>query len=168
MELLYLFAASLSNYLKPLLHDTHKYFELLRKLTPNGLDEKGVPYDLEVLFTSIPIDVTINYIIYEKEAPKPLCKKTHFFKRFTLGCTFSASLYVKRMVAPLRSNFSMIIAKICMTKCSSVAMISLTIYWRDGCTHIRTGKHEDLRKDSEPSKHPPYTLSLENINFGLE
>ena len=39
--------------------------ELLRKLLPKGLDEENVSYDVEALFTNIPIDMTIDYIIDE-------------------------------------------------------------------------------------------------------
>ena len=55
----------------------------MRKLPPKGVDEEGVSYDVEALFTNVPIDVTIDYIIdeiYEKEVLKPLCKKL-IFKR---------------------------------------------------------------------------------------
>lgn len=58
----------LSTYLKPLqykeyiLTDTLTFPELLRKLPPKGHDEVDVSYDVESLFTSIPISDTIDYI----------------------------------------------------------------------------------------------------------
>ena len=80
-----------------MLDDTLKFPDLLRKLPPKGLDEEDVSYDVEALFTSIPIDETIDFIIkeiYEKEVIKPLCKRLIFkrlLKRLTSGCTFSAN-----------------------------------------------------------------------------
>ena len=108
-----------------MLYDTLKFPDLLRKLPPKGIDEEDVSYDVEALFTSIPIDMTIDYIIeeiYEREAIKPLCKKLifkRFLKRLTSGCTFSANGKLIRQLdgCPIGGNFSQIMASICMTKC---------------------------------------------------
>ena len=124
-------AAFLSNYLKPLqdeefmLNDTLKFPELIKKLPPKGRDDEDLSYDVEALFTSIPIADTIDYIvdeIYEKEVIKPICKKLIFkrlLERLTSGCTFSANgkLVKQRDGCPIGGNFSMCMAGICMTKC---------------------------------------------------
>ena len=95
-------AKVLSKYLKPLqdeeyiLNDTLKFPELIKKLPPKGLDERDVSYDVEALFTSLPIDDTIEFILDEfyEQVIKPMCKRL-IFKRLLQplmsGCVFSAN-----------------------------------------------------------------------------
>ena len=57
-------------------------------------DHEDVSYDVESLFTSIPVKETINYIIqknYIKKEIKPFCKKSIFkelLKKLTQQCLF--------------------------------------------------------------------------------
>ena len=55
---------------------------------PKHNDEQDVSYDVESLFTSIPLQDTINYIlneIYVNKTIKPFCQKKLIFKNlFTL------------------------------------------------------------------------------------
>ena len=103
-------AKVLSKYLKPLqdeeymLNDTLKFPELIKKSPPKGLDERDVSYDVEALFTSLPIDDTVEFIldeIYGKQVIKPMCKRL-VFKRLLhrQGVYFRqmASLFIKPMV----------------------------------------------------------------------
>ena len=59
-------------------------------------DEEGVSYDVESLFTNIPIKDTIDFIceeIYVHKKLEPICKKSIFKKllyKLTTECTFSA------------------------------------------------------------------------------
>ena len=60
-------------------------------------DEEGVSYDVESLFTNIPIKDTIDFIceeIYVHKKLEPICKKSIFKKplyKLTMECTFSAT-----------------------------------------------------------------------------
>ena len=78
----------IANYLRPLsknqytISDTLKFPELLKSADPNA-NYEDVSYDVESLFTSIPVAETIEYIlkrIYTNKELKPLCKKSIFKK----------------------------------------------------------------------------------------
>ena len=64
-------------------------------LTDNSGDYEDVWYDVESLFTSIPVKGTIDYIIqknYVKKEIKPFCKKSIFIKlpkKLTQECVFT-------------------------------------------------------------------------------
>ena len=57
------------DYLRPLckneyfINDTQKFPNMLSSIPPLQDDEEDVSYDVESLFTNIPIEETINYII---------------------------------------------------------------------------------------------------------
>ena len=81
----------ISQYLKPLckneftINDRQSFSADIKNIPP--LQEyEDVSYDVESLFTSIPINETINYIldqIYNEKKLKPICPKL-IFKRFLL------------------------------------------------------------------------------------
>ena len=81
----------ISQYLKPLckneftINDRQSFSADIKNITP--LQEyEDVSYDVESLFTNIPINETIDYIldqIYNKKKLKPICQKL-IFKRFLL------------------------------------------------------------------------------------
>ena len=54
---------------------------MIKNQTPYSPDEKYVSYDVDSLFTNIPVEETIEYIIYqiynEKKVPQ-ICFKTIF------------------------------------------------------------------------------------------
>ena len=75
-------AKVISNYLKPLcqneysISDTQQFPGMPSKLSPLLDDEEDVSYDVESLFTNIPIKGTIEYIveqIYTQKMFKPIC-----------------------------------------------------------------------------------------------
>ena len=88
-----------AQFLKPLarneftISDTLAFPELLKNIE-NSDDYEDVSYDVESLFTSIPIKETIDYIIhkiYIKNVIEPMCKKSIFKKllrKLTKECTF--------------------------------------------------------------------------------
>ena len=88
-----------AQFLKPLarneftISDTLAFPELLKNIE-NSDDYEDVSYDVESLFTSIPIKETIDYIIhkiYTKNVIEPMCKKWIFKKsliKLTKECTF--------------------------------------------------------------------------------
>ena len=97
-------AQVITNYLKPLCQNKYKIANtqslpsMLKEQTPLILDEEYVLDDLESLFTNIPVDETISYIIYEiyQRNTLPQIYSTVILKRFqfnynllkqTNGCT---------------------------------------------------------------------------------
>ena len=80
-------AKGIANYLKSLCQNEYKivntqsFSSMLREQTPFSLDEEYVWYDLESLFTNIPLDETISYIIneiYQKNKLPQICSKIIF------------------------------------------------------------------------------------------
>ena len=77
----------IANYLKPLCQNEHKiddtqsFPSMLKQQTPLSLDEEYESYDVESLFTNIPVDETISYIvneIYQKNKLPQICSKIIF------------------------------------------------------------------------------------------
>ena len=73
----------ISRYLKPLrdseytIKDTQFFAKLIKELPSLKEDEGDVSYDIESLFTNIPINGTIDYIpdqIYVQDKLKPICR----------------------------------------------------------------------------------------------
>ena len=83
-------AKVIADYLKPLFqneyktNDTQSFPSMLKDQTPLNPNEEYVSYDVDSLFTSIPVDKTINYMvneIYQKKKLPQICSKT-IFKRY--------------------------------------------------------------------------------------
>ena len=77
--------------------DTLLFAEIIKNDTLDP-DEEYVSYDVESLFTSIPVSETIDYIIkeiYENKVIKPMCKSKLIFRRLleklTKNCVFSVN-----------------------------------------------------------------------------
>ena len=72
-------------------------FPAILNNTPLSEDEEDVSYDVELLFTNIPIKDTIDFIceeIYVHKKLEPICKKSIFKKplyKLAMECTFSAT-----------------------------------------------------------------------------
>ena len=49
----------------PKMNDTQSFPSILKQQTPRSLDEEYVSYDVESLFTNIPVEETISYFINE-------------------------------------------------------------------------------------------------------
>ena len=80
-------AKVIADYLKPLcqneykINDTQSFPSMLKDQTPLNPNEEYVSYDVESLFTNIPVDETINYIIneiYQKKKLPQICSKSIF------------------------------------------------------------------------------------------
>ena len=85
-------AQVISQYLKPIceneitINDTQSFSADIKNIPPLQEDEEDLSYDVESLFTNIPINETIDYIldqIYNKKKLKPICPKL-IFKRLLL------------------------------------------------------------------------------------
>ena len=83
-------AKIISKYLSPLgkndfvITDTLTFPSLIKDIS-RADDEEDVSYDVESLFTSIPVQKTIEYIIhviYENKTNQPFCDKKLIFKNF--------------------------------------------------------------------------------------
>ena len=81
--------------------DTQQFPDMLSNLPPLPDDEENISYNVESLFTNIPIKDTIEYIIEQVQAHKklkPICGKL-IFKRLLLKlatectCTFNHKFY---------------------------------------------------------------------------
>ncbi len=93
----------ISKYLEPLTKNEYVInntlvFPDIIKSVPLREDEEDVSYDVESLFTSIPVKETIEFIldeIYVRKAIKPFCEKRLHFKRLlerlTGECIFSVN-----------------------------------------------------------------------------
>ena len=122
-------AKVIPRYLEPLcdseytIKDTQYFAKLIKELPPLKEDEEDVSYDIESLFTNIPINGTIDYIldqIYVQHKLKPICSKL-IFKRwlikfptevtFTFNSKFCKQTDDCTMDGPLSVTFSDIYMK---------------------------------------------------------
>ena len=117
-------AKVISDYLRPLckneysINDTQKSPSMLSSNPPSQDDEEDVSYDVESLFTNIPIEETINYIIeqiYVHKKLTPICSKPILRRvliKLATECTFKLnSRFLKQvddctMGGPLSVTFS--------------------------------------------------------------
>ena len=96
-------AKVIAEYLKPLcsnqykISDTQEFASLIKDQPPLNDDEEYVSYDVDSLFTNIPVAETIEYIIHqiytEKKIP-PICSKLIFkrlLSKLTSECSFQFS-----------------------------------------------------------------------------
>ena len=143
----YIYGASkvVAEFLKPLarneftISDTLAFPELLKNIE-NSDDYEDVSYDVESLFTSIPIKETIDYIIYKiytKNVIEPMCKKSIFKKlliKLTKECTFSVNNRLIKQIdgCPMGGPISVVFADIYMCKMENdvVAPIKPLFYKR--------------------------------------
>ena len=99
----------ISKYLKPLtknefvINNTQDFPTMLSNMSLYE-DEEDVSYDVESLFTNIPIKDTIDFIceeIYVHKKLEPICKKSIFKKllyKLTTECKFSATGKLQKQV----------------------------------------------------------------------
>ena len=118
------------DYLQPLAHnyyvikDTLTFAEIIKN---DVLDPKKeyVSYDVERLFTSIPVKETIDYIIteiYDNKVNEPMCKSKlifrHLLEKLTQNCVFSVNNKVVKQVdgCPMGGAISVIMSGIHMNR----------------------------------------------------
>ena len=149
----YIYDASkvVAQFLKPLarneftISDTLAFPELLKNIE-NSDNYEDVSYDVESLFTSIPIKETIDYIIhkiYLENAIEPMCKKSIFKKllrKLTKECAFSVNNRLIKQIDgyPMGGPISVVFANIYMCKmeddvAAPLKPISYKRYVDDAC-----------------------------------
>ena len=119
----------IAEYLKPL--NDSKYIikdplEFPSILEENSLkeDKEDISYDVESLFTNVPIDETIEHIldeIYTRKRLKPLCSRLimkRLLKRLTSDCLFSVNERLIKQIdgCAMGSPLSVVLSGIFMTK----------------------------------------------------
>ena len=119
-----------SDYLQPLAQKEHviKDTLLFPKIIKNDIldpEEEYVSYDVESLFTSIPISETINHIIkeiYENKVIKSMCKSKLIFccllEKLTENCVFSVNNKLVKQIEgyPMGGAISVIVSGIYMKR----------------------------------------------------
>ena len=136
----YIYDASkvVAKYLKPLakneftISDTLSFPELLKE-AENRENYEDVSYDVESLFTSIPVKETIDYIlkrIYKDKVIKPMCKKSIFKKlliKLTKECVFSANNRLIKQIdgCPMGGPISVVFSDIYMCKMEEDVVVPL-------------------------------------------
>ena len=94
------------------------------KNSSNDQYYENVSYEVDSLFTSIPIQETIDYIlqkIYVRKGIKPFCKKSIFKKlllKLTKECVFSINnrLIKQNDGCPMEGPISAVFSDICVSK----------------------------------------------------
>ena len=133
-------------FLKPLarneftISDTLAFAELLKNIE-NGDDYEDVLYDVESLFTSTPIEKTIDYIIhkiYTKEVIKLICKKSIFKKllmKLMEECTYSVNNWLIKQSdgCPMGGSISVVFADICMCRMEDDVVTPLKLIFYKWC-----------------------------------
>ena len=100
------------------------YFPDILQENPLHSNEEYVSYDVDSLFTSIPLSETIDFIIdeiYVWKKLEPFCKKLVFKKllnKFCKGCIFLADGKLIRQVdrCPVGGPFSVVLSNIFCVK----------------------------------------------------
>ena len=165
----YLWSISKNQYT---ISDTLKFPDLLKSADPN-VNYEDVSYDVESLFTCIPVAETIEYIlkgIYTNKVLKPLCKKSIFKKsliKLTKKSVFSASNRLIKQIDgyPMGGPISVVSSDIYMCKMEEDVVKSLKpIFYKRYVddTYVKRKRNEsDTLFDVLNSYHP-------NIKFTLE
>ena len=170
----------IGKYLRPLIahnkhiiNNTQEFPQLLKSQPPLGEDEEYVSYDVESLFTNIPIEDTIKYIIkkiyVEDKLPK-ICTQlifTRLLTKLTKESTFlfQGQLYKQSNGCTMGGPLSVTIADIYMTKLEESVVIPTnpTFYRRyvDDSFNRRKKGNQDTLFDAMNKVHT-------NINFTVE
>ena len=173
-------AQEIGNYLKPLIADndylinnTQDFASIIKAQPPLGPDEEYVSYDVESLFTNVPIHETIDYILDQiyvhKKLPK-LCKRS-IFKKFLLKLTcentfmFNDEFFKQIDGCTMGGPLSVILSNIFMTMLELRVVLPMnpSFYKRfvDDVFTRRAKNKPDLLLEKMRNFHP-------NINFTVE
>ena len=177
---LYNAAQVISDYLKPLYVDnpyiiknTQDFSAIIREQPPLLPDEQYVSYDVESLFTNVPINDTINYIleeIYVHKKLSPMCSKL-IFKRLLLKLTtestlsFQNKLYKQIEGCTMGGPLSVTFANIALTKLEKeVVLPTQPKFYRryvDDIIKRRQKDEPDTLFDKINNYHPKIKFTIE-------
>ena len=171
-------AQGISQYLKPLcknkftINDTQSFSADTKNIPPLQEDEEDVSYDLESLFTNIPINETIDYVldqIYNKKKLKPICSKL-IFKHLLLKLATEVTFTVNNSFYKQTDGWAMggplvTFCDIFMTKMENDIVIPMKpiFYCRyvDGIYNRRTKNVENSLFKALNSYHKNMKLTIE-------
>ena len=173
-------AQVIGDYLKPIISNndlmisnTQAFADLIKSEPPLEPDEEYVSYDVESLFTNIPVHETIDYILDEINVKKKLpelCKRS-IFKKLLLKLTcgnvfmFNDKFYRQSNGCAMGGPLSVIMANIYMTKLEIEVVIPMTppFYKRfiDDIITRRKKDTPDLLLDKMSAYHPKINFTVE-------
>ena len=142
-----------------------------------GNDEEDFSYDVVSLFTNVPIDDTIKFIIdeiYTQKRLKPICSKlimSRFLKKLVSGCqvTFNGMLIKQIDGSAMGNPLSVVLANIFMTKLErDVVDPERPILYKRYVDDVFTRKkknQEDTLIENLNSYHPKIRFTVEK-NIG--
>ena len=156
-----------------LINNTQDFASIIKAQPPLDPNEEYVSYDVESLFTNVPIHETIEYILDEiyvnKKLPK-LCKRS-IFKKFLLKLTcentfmFNDEFFKQIDGCTMGGPLSVILSNIFMTMLERRVVVPMkpSFYKRfvDDVLTRRTKNEPDLLLEKMRSFHP-------NIKFTVE
>ena len=155
-------AKVLAEYLKPLcsnqykMSDTQEFASLIKDQPPLNDDEEYVLYDVDSLFTNIPVAETIQYIIHqiytEKKIP-PICSKLYFKRlllKLTTECSFQFNHQLLKQVegCTIGGPLSVTFAEIHMVRMGNDIIIPLKpIFYRRFVEDIINRRKKNVRDE---------------------
>ena len=172
-------AKVISEYLRPLafneykISDCLKFPDMIKVLPRLQKNEEYVSYDVESLFTNIPLKETIDYIIhkiYNEKLMKPICKKLIFKRllyKLTTDCTiqFNQSFYKQIDGCAMGGPLSVILADIHMVRTENevVKPLNPPFYKRfvDDIYSRRNKSQKDVLFEALNNFHPNKKLTIE-------
>ena len=166
-------------YLKPLafneykINDCLKFPDMIKALPPLQKNKEYVSYDVESLFTNIPLKETIDYLIhkiYNEKLLKPICKKLIrkplLYKLTTDGTIqFNQSFYKQIDGCAMGGPLSVILADIHMVRTENevVKPLNPPFYKRfvDDIYRRRNKSQQDVLFEALNNFHPNIKLTIE-------
>ena len=177
VTLTYNAAKVIPDYLRPLcknqysINDTQTFPSMLSSIPPLQDDEEDVSYDVESLFTNIPIQETINYIIeqiYVHKKLTPICSKLIFRRlliRLATECSFKFNNRFLKQVdgCTMRGPLSVTFSDIYMVKMEDDVIPSKPIFYHRFLDDIysRWKLGDNVLFDRLNSFHPNIKLTIE-------
>ena len=172
-------AKVIAEYLKPLcqneykINDTESFPSMLKEQTPLNPNEEYVSYDVESLFSTIPVDETNNYIIdeiYQKKKLPRICSKTIFkrllYKLMTeVSFQFNYKLFKQTNGCTMGGPLSVTLSDIHMIRMETDVVVPIRpIFYKpyiDDIYNRRQKNTSDVLYDALNNYHPKIKLTIE-------